>query len=134
LEIAISTPVSRPHAVAVVDDDPSLGKALTRLLTANGFRVELFASSKAFMSAASSLDATCVIVDINLGDGSGFDLARRFVDFGLRIPIIFMTGGHDEAIRARCVELGCVAFLVKPFTEERLIEAIAEATGSKLSA
>jgi FixJ family two-component response regulator len=126
--------VTRPHLVAVVDDDPSLGKALTRLLTANGYRVELFASGNALMGAVASLEATCLIVDINLGDGSGLDLARRLADFGLTFPLIFMTGGHDEAIRARCAELGCIAFLVKPFTEQRLIEAIAEATGSKLSA
>ena len=126
--------MTRPHLVAVVDDDPSLGKALTRLLTANGYRVELFASGNALMGAVASLEATCLIVDINLGDGSGLDLARRLADFGLTFPLIFMTGGHDEAIRARCAELGCIAFLVKPFTEQRLIEAIAEATGSKLSA
>ena len=134
LETAISTLVSRPHLVAVVDDDPSLGKALVRLLAANGYRVELFASVNALMTAANSLEATCLVVDINLGDGCGLDLARRLTDFGLTFPIIFMTGGHDDAIRARCVEFGCVAFLVKPFTEDRLIEALAEATGSKLKA
>ena len=125
--------MTRPHLVAVVDDDPSLGKALTRLLTANGYRVELFASGNALLGAVASLEATCLIVDINLGDGSGLDLARRLADFGLSFPLIFMTGGHDEAIRARCAEFGCTAFLVKPFTEQRLIEAIAEASGSKLS-
>jgi FixJ family two-component response regulator len=120
--------------VAVVDDDPGLLKALGRLLTTVGFRVELFASGEAFMAASTALNATCLIIDINLADGSGLDLARKLADFGLAVPVIFMTGGHDEAIRARCVEFGCIAFLVKPFTEERLIEAIAEATGSKLSA
>ncbi len=132
--LPISTPVKRPHVVAVVDDDPSLRKALGRLLTTLGYRVELFASSEALMNASASLDATCLVIDINLGDGSGLDLARRLADFGLASPIIFMTGGQDDAIRARCIELGCVALLVKPFTEDRLVEAIAEATRQRLKA
>jgi FixJ family two-component response regulator len=126
--MTISTPVKRPHVVAVVDDDPSLRKALGRLLTTLGYRVELFASSDALMNASGSLEATCLIIDINLGDGSGLDLARRLAKIDLAVPIIFMTGGHDDIIRRQCLDLGCVAFLLKPFTEERLVEAIAEAT------
>lgn len=120
--------------VAVVDDDPSLGKALGRLLTALGYHVELFASGETLMDAVSSLDATCLIIDINLGASSGLDLARRLAGFGLASPIIFMTGGHDATIRERCIEHGCVAFLVKPFTEERLVEAITAAIQTNLNA
>ena len=126
--------MKRPLVVAVVDDDPSLRKALGRLLTALGYRVELFASSQALLNASASLEATCLIIDINLGDGSGLDLGRRLADFGLAVPIIFMTGGQDEVIRAQCLDFGCVAFLLKPFSEERLVEAIAEATRQSLNA
>jgi FixJ family two-component response regulator len=121
--------VKRPHVVAVVDDDPSLGRALARLLTVLGYHVELFGSGEALMSAIASLEPTCLVIDINLGDGSGLDLARRLADFGLAFPIIFMTGGgQDDMIRTQCLDLGCVAFLLKPFSEELLVEAIAEAT------
>jgi FixJ family two-component response regulator len=120
--------VKRPLVVAVVDDDPMLRKALGRLLTALGHRAELFASGQALMNARTSLEAACLIMDINLGDGSGLDLARRLADLGLAVPIIFMTGGHEDTIRAQCLDFGCVAFLLKPFTEESLTEAIAEAT------
>lgn len=126
--------MKRPHVVAVVDDDPSLRKALARLLTTLGYRVELFASGEAVMNASGSLEATCLIIDINLGDGSGLDLARRLADFGLAIPIIFMTGGQDDTIRAQCLNFGCVAFLLKPFSEEHLTEAIAEAIRPRLNA
>jgi FixJ family two-component response regulator len=120
--------------VAVIDDDPGLLKALGRLLKVHGYHVELFASGEAFMTASAALDARCLVIDINLGDGSGLDLARRLADFGLAAPIIFMTGGLDDAIHNQCLNLGCVALLLKPFTEERLIEAIGQATGSKLKA
>jgi FixJ family two-component response regulator len=126
--------VKRPLVVAVVDDDPSLRKALGRLLTALGYGVELFESGEAFMTACASLEATCLIIDINLGDGSGLDLARRFAKFGLAVPIIFMTGGQDETIRTQCLDFGCAAFLLKPFTEDRLLEAIAGATRQRLNA
>jgi len=99
-----------------------------------GYRAELFASAEALMNARGSLDATCLIMDINLGDGSGLDLARRLADFGLAVPIIFMTGGQDDGIRAQCLDFGCVAFLLKPFSEERLTEAIAEAIRPRLNA
>ena len=98
------------------------------MLTTLGYRVELFASSEALMNASGSLEATCLVIDINLGDGSGLDLARRLSKFGLAVPIIFMTGGQDDVIRRQCLDFGCVAFLLKPFTEEGLVEAIAEAT------
>lgn len=124
--------MKRPHVVAVVDDDPSLRKALGRLLTTLGYRVELFASGEAFVNASASLEATCVIIDINLGDGSGLDLARRLSKFGLAVPIIFMTGGEDDLIRRQCLDFGCVAFLLKPFTEAGLVEALAEATRPSL--
>ena len=126
--------MKRPHVVAVVDDDPSLRKALGRLLTTLGYRVELFASSEALMNARASLEATCLIIDINLGDGSGLDLARRLAKFDLAVPIIFMTGGQDALIRRQCLDFGCGAFLLKPFTEEGLVEAIAEATRPSLKA
>lgn len=129
METDIGTQAKRPHVVAVVDDDPSLGKALARLLTVLGYRVELFASGEALMSAIATLDAACLVIDINLGNGSGLDLARRLADFGLAFPIIFMTGGQDDMIRTQCLDLGCVAFLLKPFTEELLVQAIAKATG-----
>lgn len=86
------------------------------------------------MNASASLEATCLIIDINLGGGSGLDLARRLAELGLPAPIIFMTGGQDDTIRAQCLDFGCVAFLLKPFTEGRLVEAIAEATRQSLNA
>jgi len=119
--------VKRPHVVAVVDDDPKVGKALARLLTALGHHAELFASAEMFMSAVAAIDATCLILDIHLGKSSGLDLARRLSDFGFDFPIIFMTGSQDDAIRSECLDFGCVAFLRKPFLEDQLVDAIKKA-------
>ena len=118
----------------MVDDDPRVGKALARLLAALGHRAELFASADAFLNAVATMDATCVMVDIDLGSSSGLDLARQLSRSGFEFPIIFMTGAHDEAIRAECLKFGCVAFLRKPFSEEQLAEAIGKVTGGSVHA
>jgi FixJ family two-component response regulator len=111
--------------IAVVDDDPSVGNALTRLLKVLGHRAEVFASGSDFMSAVGTLDAACLIVDIDLGDSSGLELVRELGESGFTVPIIFMTGSQDDVIRARCLDFGCVAFLRKPFSEDQLTDAIA---------
>jgi len=119
-------------AVAVVDDDPGVRKSLARLLSAFGYRAESFASAEEFLSAASTSKAACLIVDFNLGDVSGLELARLLSKAGFDFPIIFVTGSADDTVRMQCMEFGCVAFLHKPFPEDRLMGAIKEATQSTL--
>ena len=119
-------------AIAVVDDEPGVRKALARLLSAFGYRAESFASAEEFLSAAPTSKATCLIVDFNLGDVSGLELARRLSKAGFDFPIIFVTGSADDTVRMQCMEFGCVAFMHKPFPEDQLMQAIKEATQSTL--
>ena len=120
---------ARQYTIAVVDDDPSLGRALTRLLSVFGYAVELFASSSEFLRVAARSQADCLVVDIDLGDGSGLDMVRRLSSSGFRIPIIFMSGSQDDSVLVQCRELGCIAFLRKPFAHSLLMDAIAKAIG-----
>jgi FixJ family two-component response regulator len=117
---------------AVVDDDAGVRKSLARLLSAFGYRAESFASAEEFLSAAPMSKATCLIVDFNLGDVSGLELARLLSKAGFDFPIIFMTGSTNDTVRMRCMDFGCVAFLHKPFPEDRLMQAIKKATQSTL--
>ena len=112
--------------VAIVDDDTSMRVGLDRLLQARGFGTEVFASAEAFLDAASAAD--CLLLDINLTGMSGFDLRRRLSSAGSRLPVIFMTAFDDEATRHHAANLGCVAYLRKPFAGQLLIDAIADAT------
>jgi len=121
----------RRHTIAVVDDDQNLREALARLLSGFGYRVVLFASAADFIGAAATSEVTCLIVDIYLGDTSGLDLARQLPAAGFKFPVIFMTGSTDDTIRRQCMDLGCVAYLRKPFPEGRLIDAIRKAIGSE---
>ena len=120
---------TRQYTIAIVDDDPNFRTALSRLLGAIGHRPVLFSSAGDFLSAAATTEATCLLLDINLGDTSGLDLARQLSDAGFNYPLIFMTCSDDDTVRNLCMDFGCVAFLRKPFHEEQLIEAIAKANG-----
>jgi FixJ family two-component response regulator len=98
-------------------------------LSSLGYGTELFASGGAFFAAAMTSEATCLVVDIQLGDISGIELGRQLAATGFKVPIIFMTAFDDEKIRAQATALGCVAYLRKPFPADLLVEAIVKAVG-----
>jgi FixJ family two-component response regulator len=118
----------RRSVVAVIDDDASVRCALEKLLSAYEYPAELFASAGAFLCAAETSEATCLVVDIQLGDVSGVELARRLAASGFKFPVIFMTGSDDDRIRKQAMDVGCVAFLHKPFSACQLFAAIKMAT------
>ena len=115
--------------IAVIDDDFGVRNGMDQLLTAQGYRVEAFASAEEFIAAAPTSEAACCLVDIQLGDISGVELGRHLTAIGLSFPIIFMTGSEDETLRRQAMDFGCIAYLTKPISVERLLEAIAQAVG-----
>jgi FixJ family two-component response regulator len=125
--------LARHNLIAVVDDDLAILQYLERLLSSFGFQTEVFESAEEFVSVASVLDPACLILDIQVGDISGLDLVRALRAEGFAIPVIFIADSLDERQRRQAMELDCVAFLVKPFSEEQLIEPVRRAIGSKLN-
>jgi len=112
------------YVVAVIDDDPAMRDALETLVTAFGLYAEVYASGDGFLKAAAESEATCLIVDIGLGDMTGIELICRLKRIGLGFPIIFVTGSDDDALRREADEVGFVAYLRKPFPAAKLMEAI----------
>ena len=113
--------------VAVVDDDPEMRSSLATLLDAIGYRAETYDSAETFLTCASTCKASCLVIDINLGDITGVELAHQLCADGLRWPIIFMSGLTDTAIRDQASAVGPIAFLQKPFRANDLIDAIKKA-------
>ena len=113
--------------VAVVDDDPEMRCSLATLLDAVGYRAETYDSAETFLICASTCKASCLIIDINLGDITGVELAQQLSADGLKWPIIFMSGLADAAIRDQASAADPIAFLHKPFRTQDLIEAIQKA-------
>jgi FixJ family two-component response regulator len=113
--------------VAVVDDDPTMLKAIERLLRAKGFEVETFDSAEAFLAGSSK--AACLVLDIHLSGMSGIELRRRLIASGSKPPpTIFITALDDEATHKEALAAGCLAYLRKPFLASLLIGAISKAT------
>jgi FixJ family two-component response regulator len=117
------------NIIAVVDDDPEICASLETLLAAYGYDVETFESAETFLARIATCRASCLIVDIHLGDITGVELARHLAADGFKFPIIFMTGHCDAFIERQAFTVGGVAFLYKPFSVTTLIDAIKKAAG-----
>ena len=115
------------YTVAIVDDDPSLLKALGRLLMENGYGVELFASFADVLKDIPTSNAMCILIDCQLGQFSGIELARQLTASGFEFPTIFMTASDDDRVRQQAIAVGCAAFLRKPFLVSQLLEAVTKA-------
>ena len=113
--------------VYVVDDDFSVREGLERLLHAAGWEVETFASAQEFLAYRKENKPSCLVLDVGLPGLSGLDLQKRIIEANKEIPIVFITGHKDVPTSVRAMKAGAVEFLVKPFSEEDLLEAIQQA-------
>jgi FixJ family two-component response regulator len=118
-----------PHhkAVFVVDDDPSMLRGMRRLLKQHGYDTIPFETAKALKDYDDFNQAFCIVLDVNLSDGSGIDLRHHLADSGIEVPIIYITGNDSHATRMAAMASGCLAYLTKPFTARSLIEPIEKA-------
>ena len=121
---------TRRKAIAVIDDSLGILGAMSRLLSALGYDTELYASAKEFLDARMMTEAFCLIVDVHIGESCGIELAQLLGRGSSRIPIVFMSAGSNESVQRRAEEIGCVAFLTKPFTADVLIDALASIPAS----
>jgi FixJ family two-component response regulator len=110
--------------VSIVDDDKSVCKALKRLIQSLGLKAETFASVEEFLQSPHLYGTACLILDVVMPGLSGLDLQRNLVAAKQHIPIVFMTAHDDEHSRQQALDLGAVAFLRKPFSEQALIKAM----------
>lgn len=119
--------------VAIVDDDESFARAISRLLRAAGYETLLYSSAENFLADPPSSSATCLVLDVHLGGMSGLDLQQKLVAHGPRFPIIFVTADRDMETRDRAHQIGCIAYLRKPVPKAFLFEAIQKANDESKS-
>src|SRR5437667_2846822 len=110
--------------VFVVDDDPSVRRAIQRLVESVGLQVELFGSAQEFLRSERPDAPSCLVLDIRLPGISGLDLQRELLEANIHIPIIFITAHADIAMTVRAMKAGAVEFLTKPFRDQDLLDAI----------
>ena len=110
--------------VFVVDDDPSVRRAIKRLVESVGLRVELFGSAQEFLRSERPDSPNCLVLDIRLPGMSGLDFQRELAATKIHIPVIFITAHGDIPMTVRAMKAGAVEFLTKPFRDQDLLDAI----------
>jgi FixJ family two-component response regulator len=124
--IASSKPMAEAPTVFVVDDDPSMREAISRLIKSVGLNPETFSSAKEFLDHKREDVPACLVLDVRLKGQSGLELQRELAASN-PIPIIFITGHGDIPMSVRAMKAGAVEFLPKPFRDQDLLDAIQEA-------
>jgi FixJ family two-component response regulator len=112
------------HSVSIVDDDQAVRDALGNLLDSAGLDVEAFASAEEFVNSDRPKDEFCLILDVRLPNMSGLELQRYLSDRARPVPIIFITGHADAAVREQAMRDGALGFFYKPFDSEALLNAV----------
>lgn len=118
---------SEQPLIVVVDDDAGMLEALRSLLQSVNLRVELFRSAAAFLQADLAADPSCIVLDVRLPGQSGLELQAELIREDVRIPIIFMTGHGDVPMSVKALKAGAIDFLIKPFRDQDLLDAISAA-------
>lgn len=113
--------------VVIVEDDEGLNQAFVRVLQAAGFKVASFSTATAALHSEVTTLADCLVLDMHLGDMTGYELQRRLIEAGHTRPVIVITG-HDNAVNRRQAEaIGAAAYLTKPFAGRVLVDAVSRA-------
>jgi RNA polymerase sigma factor (sigma-70 family) len=110
--------------VYVVDDDPSLRKALGRLCEAAGLEVKTFASAREFLAHGAPANPACLVLDVQMPGLSGLDLQAELAARHIQTPIVFVTGHGDIPTSVRAMRAGAADFLTKPFGNQNVLEVI----------
>ena len=110
--------------VFLVDDEPGMLKALTRLLEAEGFTVRAFTSAKTFLESYHAEALGCVVLDVAMPELDGLELQQRLTQSGVLLPIVFLTGHGDIPTSVRAIKSGALDFLTKPVKDADLLRAV----------
>ncbi len=114
--------------IAIVDDDPSVRRALERLMRSFGLRAETFHSGEGLLRAVeSSQTFGCAVMDVQMPGMNGLDVQRQLGHLAIALPVVFITAHDGEGIAQRAMAAGAVGFLQKPFSDQLLIELIRRA-------
>lgn len=119
--------------VLVVDDDESVRDSLRLMLESSGYSVLGFKSAEDLLDSGFGENPFCLILDIRLPGMSGFKLQEHLLKSQIKIPVIFITGHDRDRMEDEAMRLGAVAYLRKPFEEQRLLEAIGSACEKGMS-
>ena len=117
-------PADEQPVVFVVDDDPSMRATLSDVMRSVGLHVQTFASAREFMGNKLPDAPGCLVLDVRLPGQSGLDFQRTLAESGMELPVVFITGHGDVPMSVRAMKAGAVDFLIKPFRDQDLLDAV----------
>jgi FixJ family two-component response regulator len=110
--------------VYVIDDDPSVRRALDRLLRSHHRQVSTYSSAQDFLSKKLDPGPACIVLDLKMPEMSGLDLQQLLAPGRDHLPIVFISGHGDISVSVRAMKAGAVDFLTKPFEASQVLGAI----------
>lgn len=110
--------------IAVVDDEESIRKALTRLLQSAGLDVETFPSGFTFLASIEARRPDCVILDLHMPGMNGFEVQARLAETVVPVPVVIITGQDSAETHDRALAGRPIAYLRKPVDDQNLLDAI----------
>jgi two-component system OmpR family response regulator len=119
-----SFPAEAPVRVLVVDDEPHITDLVATGLRYEGFDVASAGSGRAALALVESFRPELIVLDIMLPDLDGFEVQRRLVDRGRRVPVLFLTAKDATEDKVRGLSIGADDYVTKPFSLEELIARI----------
>ena len=119
--------MTQEPTVFVVDDDPSLRTAVSRLIGSVGLPVRTFGSADDFLAGVDVSSPGCVVLDVRMPGASGLDLQDQLAAGGYTLPVIFVSAHADVALTVRAMRAGALQVFTKPFDDQALLDAIHQA-------
>jgi FixJ family two-component response regulator len=111
-------------SIFIVDDDPGVRKALSRLLQEGGWACESYESAEVFLAHRDPQATGCLLLDVTLPGLDGLELQGRLAEIGSLLSIVFLTGYGDIPMSVRAIKAGAVDFLTKPVANDALLAAV----------
>jgi two-component system response regulator FixJ len=113
--------------VCLVDDDPSVLRSMQYLLASDGLAVRAFNKPEDFLAHAATQDVPVVVLDIWMEKVTGLEVLARLCALSPSTRVIVITARDDLAARATAMQIGPVAFFIKPFSDEKFLAAVHDA-------
>jgi len=123
---------SSSEIVCLVDDDPLVLRSTGLLLDSEGFAVRRFDNGEDFIAYVASHEVPLVVLDIWMQEMTGLEVLAQLCAISPQTHVIVITGREDSAARITAMQIGTVAFLIKPFDDEQFLEAVHRALGHPL--
>ncbi|MFY9986707.1 MAG: response regulator [Chthoniobacterales bacterium] len=114
--------------ICLLDDDPSMLKALDRLLGSAGLQAQLFSEPLGFLSYVIRNPVPVAVIDIWLSTGiSGLDVQTKLQGLSPETRVIISTADNHDSVRDAAIKAGAIAYFVKPFDEEAFLATVHQA-------